>query len=97
MSRNKFYFLMAAVAWVMVAIIVIASSSRVSRMYPLAVTVAGFDFESDSVIFEDGSGEQWLYRGIEDWMIGDRAACLMDSCGTEDIYDDLILTARYGG
>ena len=90
-------FLLVMTCVLAVILTLVSTTSYTARLYPDAMVVSGFDFESDSVILTDVSGVQWLYRGIDDWMVGDCAACLMDSNGTEDIYDDLIVTARYAG
>ena len=53
---------------------------------------------TDTVILTDMySGQQFSFKGIEDWHIGDLAACVMSDNGTETIYDDSILTIKYAG
>ena len=66
-------------------------------LYPKAATVTGFDIENDMVITTDAAGVQWLFGGIEDWDVGDTAAFIIDSCGTEEISDDLVISVRYSG
>lgn len=74
-----------------------ASRHYISGLYPLAACVSDLDFESDSVLFTDLSGHEWSAGGINDWMLGDSAVMIMDSCGTEEVSDDRIVSVRYAG
>lgn len=67
------------------------------NIYPLAVTVSDLIEEEDVVVFTDNNGFNWEWSEIEDWQVEDTAALLMDTNGTETIYDDIILTANYCG
>lgn len=95
--KDSTAWLVSAFSVLLVIFMLIATNDYVNGLYPRGVVVKGFDFDSDSIIFEDASGIQWWMHGIEDWSVGDYAALLIDSCGTEDIYDDLIVAARYAG
>ena len=69
----------------------------VSGIYPMTATVAEIDQVNDLVTFEDASGFLWGIYGSEDWSVGDVASLLMYGNGTEEIFDDMILAARYSG
>ena len=60
------------------------------RYYALTTKVVELDRE-------DFNGNLWEFYGCEDWQIGDIASLLMNSHGTEKIFDDKIELARYNG
>ena len=66
-------------------------------LYPLAGIVTGIDRDTDAVEWTDYSGNEWSFYGIEDWMIGDGVAAIMDDNGTENVADDAIVSVRYVG
>lgn len=50
------------------------------------------------IVFVDFVENEWaFYSNAEDWDVGDRVAVVMDSNGTDIIYDDTILAAKYCG
>ena len=65
--------------------------------YALATTVNAIDRDTDVVTCEDYTGNLWEFYGVEDWQVGDNANLLMDTMGTESIYDDEVCGATYGG
>ena len=73
-----------------------ASSVR-SSVYPLTTKVVMVDYPTDVVWCKDFNGNIWEFYGCEDWAIGDIASLLMNDNGTEIIYDDEIMSARYQG
>lgn len=68
-----------------------------AELYPAVGVVDSIDFKNDLVTFEDYNGNLWAIEGIEDWMVGDMGALLMDDMGTAIIYDDVIVMAHYAG
>ena len=65
--------------------------------YPRLFIVTDLDYDNDIVIFTDINGEEWEWSGIEDWMIDDFAAAIMEDNGTSVIYDDTIIKVYYEG
>lgn len=65
--------------------------------YALTTIVVELDAENDVVTCKDFNGNLWEFEGCEDWAIGDIASLLMSDRGTEKIYDDTIISARYNG
>jgi len=65
--------------------------------YALTTVVVELDAENDVVTCKDFNGNLWEFEGCEDWAIGDIASLLMSDRGTEKIYDDTIISARYNG
>lgn len=66
-----------------------------STIYPKSGYVIEVDRESDTITFVDNMGEAWTFNGAEDWAKGDGIAVIMDTMGTESIYDDEIIEIRY--
>lgn len=66
-----------------------------TNIYPLLTTVTEVDRDKDLVTVEDNNGFIWQFEGADDWEEGDLCNCLMDSRGTEKIFDDEIIMTRY--
>lgn len=66
-------------------------------LYARAGVITEFDYENDIVYFIDDVGYTWAFYGIEDWTIGDIVVCIMNDNGTEEIFDDSILSTYYSG
>lgn len=64
-------------------------------LYPLSGTVSEIDRKNDLVTFETSSGFLFSFYGVEDWEIGDGVSAIMYDAGTEKIFDDVIISARY--
>ena len=65
------------------------------NIYPLLTTVTEVNRDKDLVTVEDNNGFIWQFEGADDWEEGDLCNCLMDSRGTEKIFDDEITMTRY--
>lgn len=94
--RKWLFEAITAVA-VLAAIVICSVGSNVEDLYARSMQVTGFDLTSNLVIVEDGSGCVWAFQGIEDWHLHDSCLCVMDSNGTEEIFDDRIVNVRYDG
>ena len=68
-----------------------------STTYANTACVVAVSPGTDTVVVEDFSGNLWAFYGVEDWQIGDCVSLVMDDAGTEEIYDDEILSVRYSG
>lgn len=53
------------------------------------------EINDDLVYLTNWDGNEWIWEGTEDWEVGDFAAAIMDTNGTEIIYDDTIVELRY--
>ena len=71
--------------------------SQQSNLYPLQTTVTEINYSTDTVTVIDPSGNLWSFTGIEDWQVNDSCILIMDSNGTEDMTDDIILSETYSG
>ena len=68
-----------------------------TSQYALTAVVSKIDTENDAVVCYDAAGNSWVFHGIEDWEVGDVCSMLMNDKGTTEIYDDEIVSVRYGG
>lgn len=93
-----------SVALAIIALAAIHSNVNVSGTeakhgtYPNSGIVTDIYPEADMVIVATSTGSRWSFRGVEDWMVGDNAAMIMDDNGTPDyVFDDEIVSVRYCG
>lgn len=76
---------------------VCALSPAHAESYALTTIVVSLDYDTDTVEVEDFNGNVWAFEGCEDWQLMDVCALSMDDNNTANIYDDVILSARYNG
>lgn len=81
---------------IMAAILAAGKPSAVV-IYPLTTTVVEVNRADDYVVCSDYNGNLWSFHGSEDWEVDDICSLLMSNNSTENIYDDVILCARYNG
>lgn len=65
--------------------------------YAMTATVVAIYEPDDTVIIKHHSGVYYSFKGVEDWEIGDEAACVMNGKWTDTITDDEIINVRYYG
>ena len=87
--------LLVVIAFAMVLVTPFAETN--TNAYALTAKVVEVDRDADLVTVVDGAGNAWQFEGVEDWEEDDFVSLLMDDNGTEFIYDDVILAARYAG
>lgn len=70
-------------------------------LYPLTgiVTEVKHIEDLDLVTMTCANGNQfsWYTDSTDDWYINDLASCIMNSNGTDEVYDDEIVDAHYVG
>lgn len=71
-------------------------------LYPLTgivTEVQEVDKDTDLVTMTTANGNQfsWYADSIDDWFINDLVSCIMNSNGTDEVYDDEIVDAHYVG
>lgn len=77
--------------------------SNVNGLYPLTGIVTEINYsvepEIDEVTITCSNGNMfaWYADSSDCWEINDLASCIMDSKGTEIVYDDEVLLAHYAG
>ena len=82
----------------LVLILISLATSSLAEYYPRAALVTSLDYTADCVIVTDWAGLEWEFIGIEDWQLDDIVAMMMDDNNTpNNIYDDIIVQALYGG
>ena len=71
------------------------SCGKSSTLYPETGKVVSIS--GDAVTVETSTGNLFEFYGSEDWFIGDCVSMIMDSCGTAEVNDDIIITVKYSG
>ena len=64
-----------------------------NRYYPETGKVVSIS--GDAVTVETSTGNLFEFYGSEDWFVGDCVSMIMDSCGTPNVTDDMIIDAHY--
>lgn len=81
------------------AIVIIAcatcSCGKSSTLYPETGKVV--EICNNTVSVETYTGNLFAFYGAEDWMVDDTVSMIMDSCGTAEVNDDIIITVKYSG
>lgn len=67
------------------------------QYYALVGVIVELDAHENVVYVEDFNGNIWCFEECEDWAIGDIAGMVMNTMGTESIYDDTIVNVTYNG
>lgn len=84
-------------AAILVLALVLVFGTAYAEIYPMAFSVVDVNHEEDVIMLLDGNGNEWIWEGAEDWMVGDVAAAIMEDKDTDCIYDDEIVSLRYCG
>ena len=95
MWRKVVVIVLLVVFWAIHCITPTANAPN--EVYPRTTVVAEINAETDTVVLTDSVGYVWEFYGVEDWQVGDICSCIMDTNGTENITDDIIVDARYNG
>lgn len=70
---------------------------NLTEIYSLATVVTAVDAENDVVECQDYNGNVWEFTGCDDWQVEDVASLIVFNNKTDDITDDEIIMANYGG
>lgn len=97
MFKKSLIALLGAVSAVSFAGASYAGEPAPKNYYAMTAVVSSLDYEKDTVTVENANGFTWCFSGTEDWEVGDVASLVMDDNGTEIIFDDEIISARYSG
>ena len=68
---------------------------RLSAKYPNLTKIVEIDRINHVVTCVDFNGNLWEFEEDDDWCVGDYCNLLMDDCGTDEIYDDVIVGTYY--
>lgn len=96
MKRIGFAWTVALMA-ILVAIVApfIYHEKTMKNLYPTAMEVVSI--ENDLVTVQTSTGIAYQFYGAEDLAEGDLVALIMDSKGTDIVYDDEIVKVQYAG
>ena len=75
----------------------IPNKEKTPEVYPMAAVVVDISEVLDVVTIKDTNENLWQFHGVEDYMVGDVVACIVDTNGTPEIKDDVIIQTRYNG
>lgn len=79
------------------AMMLFTGCGKVDDTYALSTKVVDVNYISDVVTVMDFNGMTWKFTGTDDWMVGDICSMVMDSRGTELVFDDVIISCKYDG
>lgn len=85
------------IALLMFVMCVMVAHAEEPNFYARVGVVFRMDYTENIVYVVDFFGEEWSFFGCEDWDVGDFVAAVMDTMGTELIYDDEIVSVTYNG
>lgn len=94
MKKIVVSFILVILAVMMIACVT-CEAETTHELYALTTVVVNVDYDNDIVTVEDFNGFLWEFYGCEDWYEGDCCSMVMDNMGTDLIFDDEILSARY--
>ena len=66
-------------------------------IYPMTAIITEIDSAENLVTIQCCNGNVFEFSGVEDYAEGDLVSCIMWSCGTREVFDDVIISARYAG
>ena len=66
-------------------------------LYPMTAIITEILENENTVIIKNYNGQEWTFKGVEDWIVGDVCALIMDNQNTPEIKDDVIVEVRYSG
>lgn len=92
-----FYLIVAIIVISVMTGFYIGKNTQKDELYSLTTVVTDINEETDTVLTQDANGFVWCFYGVEDWCIGDIASCVMNTKGTQKIFDDEIISIRYCG
>jgi hypothetical protein len=95
MKANRMIPMFCAIVFILLCAIPVNAAICKRNYYAKSARVIEIDRDADVVTFEDCMGNLWDWEGVEDWAVDDNAALLMNSKGTEKIYDDEIISAKF--
>ena len=73
------------------------SQSSIHNHYARCMEITNLNYETDVVTCVDAVGFEWQFTECEDYCEGDIICAIMDTMGTDDIRDDVILKTSYSG
>lgn len=99
-SKTLVILILAGFAFIALGITIgtsIQKSSMENWLYPNMAYVIEIDHKTDTLTAKDSIGHLWVVEGVEDYMEGDLVSIIMDSKGTDLIYDDEVVKMHYCG
>lgn len=96
--KKKLVTLTLGISLITLTTIPTLSHARETKSYyPMTALVTEVNISQDLITVTNANGLQYQFYGIDDWIEGDVASLIMNDKGTEIVYDDEIVSARYSG
>lgn len=96
--KKKFVALTIGIGLItLTAIPTLSHAREIDSCYPMTALVTEVNISQDLVTVTNANGLQYQFYGVNDWIEGDVASLIMNDKGTEIVYDDEIVSARYSG
>lgn len=93
--KNKILY---SVIIMLVTIIIVMCIVATNNFHSRVAMVTEIDEENSLITATCGNGNVFtFYNAEEDWSCGDLCSLIMYDNGTETVYDDKVVFARYGG
>lgn len=93
--KNK---ILSIVIFALVTIIVVLGIMITNNFHSRVAMITEIDKENNLIIATCGNGNMFgFYATNEDWDCGDLCSLIMYDNGTETVYDDKVVSVRYGG
>ena len=68
-----------------------------NNLYAQTGIITEINRKSDFVTVTVANGNKFSFYGASDYQKGDFCSMVMDSCGTEYVYDDIVIDTKYDG
>ena len=92
--KDKILYIIIIILMAMMITIAIVSNN----FYSQVAMITEVDEESNFVTATCSNGNMFsFYDTSEDWVCGDLCSMIMYDSGTKIVYDDKVISARYGG
>lgn len=94
-TMKKIYAILLVTMLCCVSCIVYAEKNdgELTEFYPRLVMVVDFDYIKDLVICVDVNGDEWLFYGTDDYLVGD--VCILMMWNNSDDYTDHEIVAVF--
>jgi len=88
---------MTLVIILMATILVTRINAKTHNTYNMAMKIIQLNYSQDIVTCENSTGFIFEFYGCEDYYMNDIIICEMDSNGTKQITDDMIIDTIFSG
>lgn len=95
--RKRYIAIAIGTVMALAASVRLATMERRADFYPETGVVCEVSHGTDKVVVKTATGNLFVFRGAEDWEVGDSVSMIMDSRATDMVEDDEIVSTKYAG